>query len=212
MRRKRSSAEASPAGQGQGDQQQQGEQQAAAVAPQIGEQATQATGVTDPGLSLNVTGGGSTAVKLFLLITVLSFATTVLFAVTSFSRIVIVLGFLRQALGTPQVPPNQVMIALALALATSTGVGVVAPVTGASAALAPPAVDGRAVATGRGTGLGAYFWPSAVNSEKTRRQRASASVVRRSMFSQGTGSRPAVPSGWQRPIRRRVNQPPCSTP
>jgi flagellar biosynthetic protein FliP len=61
-------------------------------------------------------GGGSSAVKLFLLLTALSFATAALISVTSFTRIVIVLSFLRQALGTPQLPPNQVVIALSLAL------------------------------------------------------------------------------------------------
>lgn len=76
----------------------------------------QALAVEEPGLSLNVSGGGSTAVKLFLLMTLLSFATALLVSVTSFTRIVIVLSFLRQALGTPQVPPNQVLLALALSL------------------------------------------------------------------------------------------------
>jgi flagellar biosynthesis protein FliP len=66
-------------------------------------------------LSISV-GGGSSAVKLFLLLTALSFATAALIAITSFTRIVIVLSFLRQALGTPQLPPNQVVIALSLAL------------------------------------------------------------------------------------------------
>jgi flagellar biosynthesis protein FliP len=66
-------------------------------------------------LSISV-GGGSSAVKLFLLLTALSFATAALISITSFTRIVIVLSFLRQALGTPQLPPNQVVIALSLAL------------------------------------------------------------------------------------------------
>jgi flagellar biosynthetic protein FliP len=61
-------------------------------------------------------GGGSSAVKLFLLMTALSFATAFLVSITSFTRVVIVLSFLRQALGTPQLPPNQVVIGLALAL------------------------------------------------------------------------------------------------
>jgi flagellar biosynthetic protein FliP len=61
-------------------------------------------------------GGGSSAVKLFLLLSVLSFASAALVAITSFTRIVIVVSFLRQALGTPQLPPNQVVIALSLAL------------------------------------------------------------------------------------------------
>ncbi|MBL8918621.1 MAG: flagellar type III secretion system pore protein FliP [Myxococcaceae bacterium] len=48
--------------------------------------------------------------------TVLSFATALLLSITSFTRIVIVLSFIRQGLGTPQLPPNQVVIGLALAL------------------------------------------------------------------------------------------------
>ncbi len=70
----------------------------------------------EPGVQLTVNGGGSSSVKLFLLLTVLSFATAVLISITSFTRIVIVLSFVRQALGTPQLPPNQVVIALSLAL------------------------------------------------------------------------------------------------
>lgn len=70
----------------------------------------------EPGLALQVSGGGSAAVKLFLLMTVLSFAAAALLAVTSFTRIIIVLSFVRQGLGTPQLPPNQVLLGLALAL------------------------------------------------------------------------------------------------
>ena len=61
-------------------------------------------------------GGGSSAVKLFLLMTALSFAAGALIAITSFTRIIIVMSFLRQALGTPTLPPNQVIVALSLAL------------------------------------------------------------------------------------------------
>ena len=70
----------------------------------------------DTALQISVNGGGSAPVKLFLVLTALSFATALLVSVTSFTRIVIVLSFLRQALGTPQLPPNQVMIGLALVL------------------------------------------------------------------------------------------------
>jgi flagellar biosynthetic protein FliP len=70
----------------------------------------------EPGVSLTVGGGGSAPVKLLLLFTALSFASALLVSVTCFTRIVIVLSFLRQALGTPQLPPNQVVIALALVL------------------------------------------------------------------------------------------------
>jgi flagellar biosynthetic protein FliP len=61
-----------------------------------------------------VAGGGSTAVKLFLVLTALSFGTAIILSVTSFTRIIIVFSFLRQAMGTPQLPPNQVLIGLSL--------------------------------------------------------------------------------------------------
>ncbi len=61
-------------------------------------------------------GGGSTAVKLFLVLTALSFGTAIILSVTSFTRIVIVFSFLRQALGAQQLPPNQVIIGLSLFL------------------------------------------------------------------------------------------------
>jgi flagellar biosynthesis protein FliP len=60
--------------------------------------------------------GGSAAVKLFLILTALSFGAALVLSVTSFTRIIIVLSFLRQALGTPQLPPNQVMLGLSLFL------------------------------------------------------------------------------------------------
>jgi flagellar biosynthetic protein FliP len=72
--------------------------------------------VADGAISIAVNGGGSAPVKLFLLMTALSFGSALLVSVTSFTRIVIVLSFLRQALGTPQLPPNQVVVGLALVL------------------------------------------------------------------------------------------------
>jgi flagellar biosynthetic protein FliP len=54
------------------------------------------------------------AIKIFLLLTVLSLAPAILITMTSFARIVIVLSFLRQALGTQQAPPNQILIGLSL--------------------------------------------------------------------------------------------------
>jgi flagellar biosynthesis protein FliP len=73
---------------------------------------------SEPGLTLALGGGagGSSAVKIFLLLTALSFASAVFVSLTSFTRIVIVLSFLRQALGTPSLPPNQVLVGLSLAL------------------------------------------------------------------------------------------------
>ena len=55
-------------------------------------------------------------VQLFLLFTVLSIAPSILVMVTCFTRIVVVLSFLRTAMGTQQTPPNQVMMSLALFL------------------------------------------------------------------------------------------------
>jgi len=57
---------------------------------------------------------GASALSLLLLITVLSLAPSILVLMTSFTRIVIVLGFVRTSLGTQQMPPNQVLIGLAL--------------------------------------------------------------------------------------------------
>jgi flagellar biosynthetic protein FliP len=56
----------------------------------------------------------STVVEIFTLLTLLSFAPLVLITLTSFTRIVVVLSFLRQALGTQQSPSNQIVIALSL--------------------------------------------------------------------------------------------------
>src|SRR5437867_1539186 len=54
--------------------------------------------------------------QILLLMTLLTFIPALLIAMTSFTRIVIVLSLLRQALGVQQVPPNQVLIGLALFL------------------------------------------------------------------------------------------------
>ncbi|KOO49279.1 flagellar type III secretion system pore protein FliP [Viridibacillus arvi] len=58
----------------------------------------------------------STSVKLMLMLTVLSLAPSILILMTSFTRIVIVLSFVRTALATQQMPPNQVIVGLALFL------------------------------------------------------------------------------------------------
>lgn len=60
--------------------------------------------------------GTSSTLNILLLLTVLSLAPSILVLMTSFTRIVIVLGFVRTSLGTQQMPPNQVMIGLALFL------------------------------------------------------------------------------------------------
>jgi flagellar biosynthesis protein FliP len=70
-------------------------------------------------LSVDLGQGGTVTgqlVRLVLLITVLSLAPSILIMVTSFTRIVVVLAFLRSALGLQQTPPNAVLISLALFL------------------------------------------------------------------------------------------------
>ncbi len=63
-------------------------------------------------------GGSATAriLQLIALLTVLSLAPSILIMVTSFTRIVIVLSFLRSAMGLQQTPPNSVLVSLALFL------------------------------------------------------------------------------------------------
>ena len=64
-------------------------------------------------------GGGQTyslSLQTLLLLTGLSFLPAVLLMMTSFTRIIVVLSLLRQALGTQSAPPNQVIIGLALFL------------------------------------------------------------------------------------------------
>jgi flagellar biosynthetic protein FliP len=77
-----------------------------------------------PALAQSVTvdlggeGGSSTGriLELLALLTVLSLAPAILVTVTSFTRIIVVLSFLRNALGLQQTPPNIVLISLALFL------------------------------------------------------------------------------------------------
>jgi flagellar biosynthetic protein FliP len=56
----------------------------------------------------------STVIEIFTLLTLLSVAPLLLMTLTSFTRILVVLSFLRQALGTQQSPSNQIVIALSL--------------------------------------------------------------------------------------------------
>jgi len=70
--------------------------------------------VTDLLPSVGTPAGASAALQWIALITVLSLAPAILVMVTCFTRIVVVLGLLRQALATQQVPPNQVLFGLAL--------------------------------------------------------------------------------------------------
>jgi len=72
-------------------------------------------------LTLNLDGSGSPqgvsiGLQILVLLTVLTLAPALLIMVTAFTRIVIVLSLLRNALGIPQLPPNQVLIGLSLFL------------------------------------------------------------------------------------------------
>lgn len=75
--------------------------------------------ISAPGVTLTIGQGDdpkevTTGVQLFVLLTVLTLAPSILILATSFTRIVIVLSMLRSAIGTPTIPPNQVIIGLAL--------------------------------------------------------------------------------------------------
>ncbi len=61
-------------------------------------------------------GGVTASIAILVLMTVLSLAPAILVMMTSFTRIVIVLALLRQALGTQQLPPSQVIVSFALIL------------------------------------------------------------------------------------------------
>lgn len=74
-----------------------------------------------PGVSITVgTGSGPEqlvpALKVLVLMTVLSLAPAIVISMTSFTRIVVVLSFMRQAVGSQNVPPTQVILALSLML------------------------------------------------------------------------------------------------
>lgn len=58
----------------------------------------------------------ATSLQILFLLTVLSLAPSILIMMTSFTRIIVVLSFLRSAMGIQQMPPNQVLIGLALFL------------------------------------------------------------------------------------------------
>lgn len=59
-------------------------------------------------------GDVSTLLEILFLMTVLSMAPAIMLTMTSFTRIIIVFHFLRQAMGTQQMPPNQILASLAI--------------------------------------------------------------------------------------------------
>ena len=78
-------------------------------------------GITIPTIEVSVDQSSSpeetvTTLQIIALLTILSLAPAILVMMTSFTRIIIILSFLRNALGTQQMPPNQILIGLALFL------------------------------------------------------------------------------------------------
>lgn len=77
--------------------------------------------ISAPGVTFSVASADdptqvTTGVQLLVLLTVLSLAPSILILGTSFTRIVIVISMVRNAIGTPAIPPNQVVIGLSLLL------------------------------------------------------------------------------------------------
>lgn len=75
---------------------------------------TEASATTSP--LINLDDNRSEGLQLLILLTVLALVPSILILMTGFTRIVIVLSFVRNALGLQQMPPNQVLIGLALIL------------------------------------------------------------------------------------------------
>ena len=80
---------------------------------------TQSTSV--PSLNVNFGPGKgsdevSSSLQILALLTILSIAPAIMILTTAFTRIVIIFSFVRNALGTPSIPPNQVLIGLSLFL------------------------------------------------------------------------------------------------
>ncbi|MEM1110061.1 MAG: flagellar type III secretion system pore protein FliP [Planctomycetota bacterium] len=74
------------------------------------------SGVSGGGGGETVEGGLSASLSILLLLTVLTLAPSILVMCTSFTRIVVVLALLRQAVGTQALPPSQVIVGLSLFL------------------------------------------------------------------------------------------------
>lgn len=88
-------------------------------APLQGSETKASVGI--PTISMGLTEAGkpvevANVLKIMIMLTVLSLAPAILILMTSFTRIVVVLSFLRQAIGTQQMPPNQLIVGLSLFL------------------------------------------------------------------------------------------------
>lgn len=83
-------------------------------------QALAAQDLVIPNLQLSLSGGGAEpksvalALEVLFLLTVLSLAPAIMLTATSFTRIIVVFHFVRQALAIQQLPPNQILVGLAI--------------------------------------------------------------------------------------------------
>ena len=80
---------------------------------------TDGNGIPRIGLTLDGDGTAqdmAASLRIIFILTILSLAPSILIMMTSFTRIIIVLSFTRSAMGTQQMPPNQVLIGLAVFL------------------------------------------------------------------------------------------------
>jgi flagellar biosynthetic protein FliP len=89
------------------------------VALFVGSESVWAQGLTLPNVNLGFKSADSpdevvNAIKIIVILTILTLAPAILIMMTSFTRIIIVLSFIRQAMGTQNMPPNQLLVGLAL--------------------------------------------------------------------------------------------------
>lgn len=88
--------------------------------PELASVAQAAQDISLPSMQLTLSGGApepskvSVLLEILFLLTVLSVAPSIMLTVTSFTRIIIVFSFLRQAMGVQQLPPTQVLASLAI--------------------------------------------------------------------------------------------------
>ena len=82
----------------------------------IGALPATAAGVVPTDLAQQLSNGASTPLNILVLLTLITLLPGLLLAVTGFTRILIVMGFVRNALGTPTMPPNQVLVGISLFL------------------------------------------------------------------------------------------------
>lgn len=81
-------------------------------------QVANTNGVALPGMSINFGQGANLvdSIEILMLFTIITLAPSILILCTSFTRILIVLSFMRQAIGTQNMPPNQVLVGFSLFL------------------------------------------------------------------------------------------------